>query len=94
MRRVNVQGTRLVAEAARKAGARLVQVSSVNALGLTGDGSPADEDTPFQNTVECPYVVTKREAEQVVLEEVDRGLDAVIVNPVFMLGAWDWKPSS
>jgi dihydroflavonol-4-reductase len=94
MRRVNVGGTRIVAEAARAAGARLVQVSSVNALGLTGDGSPAHEDTPFGNTVECPYVVTKREAEQAVLDEVDRGLDAVIVNPVFMLGPWDWKPSS
>ncbi len=94
MRRVNVDGTRLVAEAARREGARLIQVSSVNALGLTGDDSPADEETPFGNTVECPYVVTKREAEQVVLDEVDRGLDAVIVNPVFMLGPWDWKPSS
>lgn len=94
MRRVNVDGTRIVAAAARAAGARLVQVSSVNALGLTGDGSPADEDTPFGNTVECPYVVTKREAERVVLDEIDRGLDAVIVNPVFMLGPWDWKPSS
>ena len=94
MRRVNVDGTRLVAEAARRAGARLIQVSSVNALGLTGDRSPADEETPFGNTVECPYVVTKREAEQVVLDEVGHGLDAVILNPVFMLGAWDWKPSS
>ncbi|MFM7205172.1 MAG: NAD-dependent epimerase/dehydratase family protein [Planctomycetaceae bacterium] len=94
MRRVNVEGTRLVAEAARREGARFVQVSSVNALGLTGDGTPADEETPFGNTVECPYVITKREAEQAVLEEVDRGLDAVILNPVFMLGAWDWKPSS
>jgi dihydroflavonol-4-reductase len=43
---------------------------------------------------ECPYVVTKREAEAAVLAEVDRGLDAVIVNPVYMLGPWDWKPSS
>lgn len=94
MRRVNVDGTRLVAEAARREGARLVQVSSVNALGLTGDETPADEETPFANTVECPYVVTKREAEQAVLDEVARGLDAVILNPVFMLGAWDWKPSS
>lgn len=94
MRRVNVEGTRLVAEAARREGARLVHVSSVNALGLTGDHTPADEETPFGNTVECPYVVTKREAEQVVLDEVDRGLDAVILNPVFMLGPWDWKPSS
>lgn len=94
MRMVNVEGTRLVASAARRAGARLVHVSSVNALGLTTDGSPVTEDTPFGNTVECPYVVTKREAEQVVLEEVGRGLDAVIVNPVFMLGPWDWKASS
>jgi len=94
MQRVNVEGTRIVAEAARREGARLIQVSSVNALGLTGDGSPADEDTPFGNTVECPYVVTKRHAEQAVLDEVARGLDGVIVNPVFMLGPWDWKPSS
>jgi dihydroflavonol-4-reductase len=94
MRRVNVEGTRLVAEAARREGARLVHVSSVNALGLTGNATPADEEIPFGNTIECPYVVTKREAEQVVLDEVARGLDAVILNPVFMLGPWDWKPSS
>ena len=94
MRRVNVEGTRLVAETARREGARLIHVSSVNALGLTGDGTPADEETPFGNTVECPYVVTKREAERAVLDEVDRGLDAAIINPVFMLGPWDWKPSS
>lgn len=94
MRRVNVEGTRLVAEAARREGVRLVHVSSVNALGLTGDGTPADEETPFGNTIECPYVVTKRDAERVVLDAVARGLDGVILNPVFMLGPWDWKPSS
>ena len=43
---------------------------------------------------ECPYVITKRDAERVVMEQVSRGLDAVIVNPVYMLGPWDWKPSS
>ena len=43
---------------------------------------------------ECPYVVTKRQAEEAVLRECDLGLDGVIVNPVFMLGPWDWKPSS
>ena len=40
MRRVNVEGTRAVARAARLAGARLVHVSSVDAIGLTRDGSP------------------------------------------------------
>ena len=94
MQRVNVEGTRLVARAARLAGARLIHVSSVDAVGLRADGVPADEETPPGGMPECPYVVTKREAERVVLAEVDRGLDAVIVNPVYMLGPWDWKPSS
>jgi dihydroflavonol-4-reductase len=94
MRRVNVEGTRAVARAARRAGARLVHVSSVDAIGLRADGLPADEETPPGVMPECPYVVTKREAEAAVLEEVARGLDAVIVNPVYMIGPWDWKPSS
>ncbi len=93
-RAVNVEGTRHVVEAALGEGARLVHVSSVNALGLGSRQHPADEETPITNAVECPYVLTKREAEQVVLGAVARGLDAVIVNPVFMLGPWDWKPSS
>lgn len=94
MRTANVEGTRRVARAARRAGARLVHVSSVDAIGLTADGSPADEETPPGGMPECPYVVTKREAEQAVLAEVGQGLDAVIVNPVYMIGPWDWKPSS
>jgi len=94
MRQVNVAGTRAIAQAARVAGARLVHVSSVDAIGLRADGQPADEETPPGVMPECPYVVTKREAEAVIREEVARGLDAVIVNPVYMIGPWDWKPSS
>jgi dihydroflavonol-4-reductase len=94
MHAVNVEGTRHVARAARRAGARLVHVSSVDAIGLRADGGPADEETPAGGLPECPYVLTKREAELAVLAEVDRGLDAVIVNPVYMIGPWDWKPSS
>jgi dihydroflavonol-4-reductase len=29
-----------------------------------------------------------------VLDEVAAGLDATIVNPAYMIGPWDWKPSS
>ena len=94
MRETNVEGSRRVARAARGAGARLVHVSSVDAIGLRHDGTPADEDTPIGGMPECPYVVTKRGAEHAVLAEVDRGLDAVIINPTYMLGPWDWKPSS
>jgi len=94
MAEANVAGTRVVAAAARRAGARFVHVSSVDAIGLRADGRPADEETPPGGMPECPYVVTKRDAEAAVHEEIARGLDAVIVNPVYMLGPWDWKPSS
>jgi dihydroflavonol-4-reductase len=93
-RRINVEGTRNVAEAARAAGVRLVHVSSCDAVGFDSLGKPADEDTPLADPLPVPYVITKREAERVVLDEISRGLDAVIVNPGFMLGPWDWKPSS
>ena len=94
MYRVNVEGTAYLSEIARIAGARFIHVSSVDALGLRADGIPANEETAPGGMVECPYVQTKRMAESAVLAQVERGLDAVIVNPVYMIGPWDWKPSS
>ena len=93
-RAVNVEGTRNVARAARESGARVVHISSSDAAGVGSLTKPADEDTPLAEHGGCAYTITKREAEQVVQEEIAEGLDAVIVNPSFMLGPWDWKPSS
>ena len=93
-RAVNVAGTAAVAASARRAGVRMVHVSSVDALGLAPHGAPSDEETPAGGGVLCPYVLTKREAERAVLDEVAAGLDARIVNPAYMIGPWDWKPSS
>jgi dihydroflavonol-4-reductase len=44
--------------------------------------------------VPCTYVQTKKGAEQEVRSAIDRGQDAVIMYPGFLLGPWDWKPSS
>jgi dihydroflavonol-4-reductase len=93
-RRVNVGGTRAVAAAAAAEGARMVHVSTVNTLALGDHAHPVDEDMPGCEPILCPYVITKREAEQVVRDAVAGGLDASIVNPAYMLGPWDWKPSS
>ena len=93
-RKVNVEGTRLICDAALRHQARLVHVSTVNTLGLGRPGAPANEDSPPTEQVPCAYVVSKREAEQAVLSAVDQGLHGAIVNPGFMLGPWDWKPSS
>lgn len=93
-RKVNVEGTRRVAKACRAEGIRMVHVSSVDTLGLGPMDAPADEDSPPFDDVPCPYVVTKREAEAAVQAEIAAGLDATLVNPTFMLGPWDWRPSS
>jgi dihydroflavonol-4-reductase len=93
-RAINAIGTRNVAQAAREAGARMVHVSTSNVMGLGSPGAPADEDTPPVGLVPCTYVVTKQEAERAVFDEIERGLAASIVNPGYMLGPWDWKPSS
>lgn len=93
-RAVNVGGTENVASTARERGVRMVHVSSVNALGLGSLVHPADEESALPGIVPCPYVTTKREAEERVLAEVERGLSAVMVHPSYMLGPWDWKPTS
>ena len=93
-RAINVEGTRHVASVAEAAQIRMVHVSSTDAVGIKSLQEPADEETPFDTSITTPYIVTKYEAEQLVLDRITRGLDAVIVNPSFMLGPWDWKPSS
>ena len=92
-REINVHGTRHVAEVARRRGARMIHVSSCDTLAPGQKDCPADEETPGHK-VACAYVVSKREAEQVVQEQIAEGLHATIVNPGFILGPWDWTPSS
>lgn len=93
-RAVNVGGSRTVARACRRAGVRMVHVSSVDTLAWGTAEEPSDEKAGPSDLAGVPYVETKRSAERVVFEEVDAGLDAVVVHPGFLLGPWDWKPSS
>ncbi len=93
-RKVNVEATAIIAEAARRKKIRMIHVSSVDALGLGSKEDIADETKLDPPKPACSYVVTKREAESAVVLELANGLDAVIVNPGFMVGPYDWKPSS
>ncbi|MEO7198218.1 MAG: NAD-dependent epimerase/dehydratase family protein [Solirubrobacterales bacterium] len=93
---VNVGGTRIVAEEARAAGVeRMVHTSSVAAIGPAPSGGRADETQPFTaGALGIAYMNSKREAEAEVLREAARGLDAVIVNPTFVLGPSGSRGSS
>jgi len=90
----NRSGTSNAIRLARKHAARFLHVSTVNTLAIGSKDRVADEQTPGDGQVPCTYVVSKRAAEQQVLEAIQQGTDAVIVYPGFMLGPWDWKPSS
>ncbi|MDG2011984.1 MAG: NAD-dependent epimerase/dehydratase family protein [Pirellulaceae bacterium] len=93
-RKTNVEATATIAQAARRKNIRMVHVSSVDALGVSSQDRPGTEEELNPPNPPCSYVVSKREAETAVIVEVANGLDAVIVNPGFMIGPYDWKPSS
>lgn len=74
-----------------------VHTSTVNTIGYGTAGHPADEGAPMQPPFEGSYYGdSKREGERIVLEAARRHPDwhVVVVNPGYMLGAWDVKPSS
>lgn len=95
--RVNVGGTRTVVDACCRFGVPLVHVGTVDTLGLGSRDVIADETTEFdagEPPILCSYVVSKLDGVREVIAGVDRKLRCVIVHPGFMIGPWDWKPSS
>ncbi len=97
MEEVNVKGTRNVVEAMQYAqGAKLVYMSSVVAVGASFNGTPLNEDSPFNlSALNLGYFETKRDAEIIVRDAFRRGkVNCVIVNPSTIYGATDAKKGS
>lgn len=102
--RANVDGTRNVLAAVRQSGARrLVHTSSTVCIGLADAGGPDATETTTWNLREAGladgYAVTKKDSEDLVLR-ASRGVDGatavdvVVVNPGYMFGPHDMRPSS
>lgn len=90
--KVNVEGTRILVEAAAASGVRrFVHTSTINTLGIPPEGQVGDENTPFNwAPYRMGYMDSKRAAEQVVLSAAEQGaLDAVCVLPVTLFGPGD-----
>jgi dihydroflavonol-4-reductase len=95
MYRSNVEGTRAVLEAARKNGVCcVVYTSSVATVGFTGNGHPADEDSPvLLADMIGHYKRSKFMAEQVAIDAGRNGMRVVTVNPTTPIGEQDVKPT-
>ena len=92
----NVEGTRHVMQAARRAGVeRIVYTSSVAALALSHDGSPADESKlAVERQTIGAYKRSKLAAEKLVHDLVaTEGLPVVVVNPTTPIGPVDVRPT-
>jgi dihydroflavonol-4-reductase len=98
MYRSNVEGTRTMLEAARRAGVeRFVYTSTVGCIGVPPDvtlENLGDERSEaFLSDMQGPYKRSKFLAEQVALEFAAEGFPVVIVNPTAPVGDHDFKPT-
>ncbi len=92
---INQSGTENLVQAAIEYQKPMIHVSTVNVLAMGQKDVPASEETPGDGQIPSTYVVSKKAAEKIVRDAMRTGiLNATIVYPGFMLGPWDWKPSS
>jgi len=96
-RRINMEGTRNVIQAvlANKV-QKLIHIGTANSFGFGSKSNPGNETLPYAcGKYHLDYMDSKYEAQKLVLKAVqESGLPAVIVNPTFMIGPFDFKPSS
>lgn len=93
----NIIGTQLIIDAAIKFKIkRLVYVSTANCFGNGTKENPGNEEKPFLSWMKkSGYAFSKWQAQQLVLKSSSQeSLDAVVVNPTFLIGENDIKPSS
>ncbi len=96
MFKINIEGTANVVNAALEAGIKkMLHVSSVAALGRIREDVVINETMNWsEQTSNSSYGQSKYLAEMQVWRGIGEGLDAVMVNPVIILGAGDWNNGS
>jgi dihydroflavonol-4-reductase len=99
MYRVHVDGTRLLCDAARAAGAKTIVLASTSGtLAVTENGDSMPDETtapPLEIISRWPYYASKTYQEVAALERFNgKGLRLVIMNPSLLLGPGDERLSS
>lgn len=93
--KVNIAGAKAMMEAAQAAGVKkIVFTSSIAAIGVAKPGELANEETFFNDWLDCSeYIQSKFISHHVVKGMVANGLPATIVCPGFPFGPGDRMPT-
>lgn len=97
IREVNIKGTRNVIQAVLvNKLKKMIHIGTANSFGFGSKANPGNETLPYACApYRLDYMDSKYEAQRLVLSAVkELGLPAVILNPTFMIGPFDFKPSS
>jgi nucleoside-diphosphate-sugar epimerase len=93
--KVNVEATKMLIQASIENNiTKFVYVSSANAFGFGSIEDPGNEQRPVKPPFsKSYYALSKLEGQEFILKFKDR-IDVSVVNPTFMIGPYDSKPSS
>ncbi|PWN71837.1 dihydroflavonol 4-reductase [Chryseobacterium phosphatilyticum] len=94
-KRVNYDGTLSLFTQAKACGVkRFIFISSANTLGYGSRKNPGNENSsPLYPFTKSMYAQSKMEAEDYLLQHAGK-TQLIILNPTFMIGKYDHKPSS
>lgn len=91
---INVTGTKNIIEACiQKKVKKLIHFSSIKTLQTFSSQDLLDESAPLISHSSSAYDSSKAEAERLVLEAVQQGLNTVILSPTAIIGPYDSHPS-
>ena len=95
MRKINVEGTKSIVNATINSGVeKMVHFSSIHAFEQQPTSEPLIENRPLVSDPSAlPYDRTKAEAQKVVIDASEQGLDVNVLHPTGIIGPYDFKPS-
>ena len=95
MQAINVEGTRLLLDAAARGTQRrrIVHTSSCGTCGPVPGRAATEDDAPPEWELSIPYKRTKVQGERLAMRSAEEGLDLVVVNPTTPVGPGDRRPT-
>jgi dihydroflavonol-4-reductase len=90
----NVTGTKNVIEVCKSQKVKkLIHFSSIHTIKVLNPHSELNENDPLNLNSKSAYEASKAQAETLIMEAVESGLDCTILSPTAVIGPYDYRPS-